>query len=41
MTLNIVEVYANLIRESKNTIDQVPPKIRPEVEKVLNDENYN
>jgi hypothetical protein len=41
MALNIVEVYANLIREGKKTIDQVPPKIRPEVEKVLNDENSN
>lgn len=36
MALNIAAVYANLIREGKKTIDQVPAKIRPEVEKLLN-----
>lgn len=36
MGMNIVEIYANLIREGKKTIEQVPPKIRAEVEKALN-----
>ncbi len=31
----IAHVYADLIRKGKKTIDDVPEKIRPEVEAIL------
>ena len=32
---NIAYVYADLIRKGKKTIEDVPEKIRPEVEAIL------
>ena len=35
MSNYMVNVYADLVRKGEKTIDQVPAKIRPEVEALL------
>lgn len=34
----MAQIYAALIRKGKKTIDDVPPNLRAEVEKILNSE---
>lgn len=36
----MVQVYVDLIKKGKRTIDQVPEKIREDVRKALEDEGY-
>lgn len=40
MEVVMVQVYVDLIKKGKRTIDQVPEKIREDVRKVLEDEGY-
>lgn len=40
MEVVMVQVYVDLIKKGKRTIDQVPEKIREDVRKALEDEGY-
>lgn len=35
----MVKIYADLIRKGKKTIDDVPEKLREEVERILSEDN--
>ncbi len=40
MEVYMVQVYVDLIKKGKRTIDQVPEQIREEVRKALEEEGY-